>query len=138
MHQPLVVAVNGNGKQLFGADLTDNILVQFMNEFPRGGDTLEQLSGRTATPLLLIQNGSAQINALAADVHVFRTFDQRPDFAVIFAAKGAVRVALPLLALLPASKILTRWHYTSFGSHSPRQLRVLTSEKKSPTPPRSK
>jgi hypothetical protein len=74
--------VNRNCQDLFGVSLPDDVLVHFGNNFPRSWDFVKELFGGSAFALLLIQNGLAQLNTLAADVDLTRSFDQRANFAI--------------------------------------------------------
>ena len=38
VHQPLVMAVDGHGQDLLGALLADDVLVEVLDDLPRGGD----------------------------------------------------------------------------------------------------
>src|SRR5262249_43407613 len=55
----------------------------------------EQGLGAAAAPLLLVDDRLTQLDALAADIDVARTFDERADVAVALAAEGTVGVAVP-------------------------------------------
>ena len=49
-----------------------------------------------ATLTFLFQDRFAQIDAFAADIDVARSFDERPDFSMAFAAERAVRALFAL------------------------------------------
>ena len=116
MHQPLVVAVDGDGQQLLGAVLTDDVLIQFLHQFPGRRNSAEELFVSAAAAFFLVQDRRAQIDALTADIDVVRAFHQRTHFTVVFPAEGTICVPLSLHGFLAASKIFTRWHHSSFGS----------------------
>ena len=56
VHQPLVMAVNGDRQQLLGAGLANDVLVQLANDLAGRGDAVEELAGATASTSFLVQN----------------------------------------------------------------------------------
>ena len=92
VHQPLVMVVDGDGEYAFGLRLTDDVFVEVAGDFARRGHLVEQFARRPAAAALLVENRLAQLDALAADVNVVGTFNQRTDFAVTLAAKRTIGV----------------------------------------------
>src|SRR5262249_14999596 len=90
--EALVVVVDGDGEDLLCPVLADDVLVELLLEGPRGGDVGEEGLGPAAPALLLVDDGLAQLDALAADVDVAGPLDQRADLPVALAAERAVGV----------------------------------------------
>jgi hypothetical protein len=82
------------GQSAFGLNLPDNILIEMLDNFPGGGDFGEEFLGRASSPLFLVENGLAQLDAFAADVNISGTFDQRTDIPITFAAERAESIFL--------------------------------------------
>src|SRR5262249_2621239 len=80
---------------LLGALLADDVLVQLLLDGARRGDVREEGLGGAAAALLLVDDRLAQLDALAADVHVAGSLDERADLPVTLAAEGTVGVAVP-------------------------------------------
>ena len=74
--------------------LADDVLVQLGDDLPRRGDLAEQRLGGAAAAALLFEDRLAEIDALAADVDVAGSLDQRADVAIALAAEGAEGVLL--------------------------------------------
>ena len=95
MHQPLVVAVDGDGQHLLGVLLADDVLVEL-------GDDLAAAWGSCVNSCLLVprrraflvEDRLAELDALAADVDVAGSFDQRADVAIALAAERTEGVLL--------------------------------------------
>ena len=141
--QPLVMVMQGDGKDLLGPILADHVGVELVLDLPRGRDVGEQRLGHTATTPLLVEDRLAELDAFAADVDISGAFDQRADVAEALAAEGAIGVflraprgsrghassAVPLSTAPRATPrdVLTRWHAAPFhpkhGPRSPREFR---------------
>ena len=93
-HQPLVVAVDGHGQHLLGVLLADHVLVELGDDFARRGNLGEELLAGAAAAPLLLEDRLAKLDALAADVDVARSFDQRTDVAIALAAERTKGVLL--------------------------------------------
>src|SRR5262249_15126865 len=89
--QPLVVIVHGDGEDLLGPLLADDVLVELILDVAGRRDVREQGLGDSTAAFLLIDDRLAELDAFAADEYVARSFDQWTDVAIAFAAKGAVR-----------------------------------------------
>jgi hypothetical protein len=81
-HQSLVVAVHGDGQHPLGGFLADDVLVQLGNDLPRAGDLGKELLRRAPPLSLLVEDRLAELDALAADVDVAGSFDQRTNVPV--------------------------------------------------------
>ena len=71
-----------------------DVLVEAILDGPRGRDVRQRRPRAAAAALFLVDDGLAQLDALAADVHVVRPLDEGADVAVALAAKRAVGVAI--------------------------------------------
>ena len=92
--QPLVVVVHGDGQDLLGAFLADDVRVELVLDLARGGDVGEEGLGHPPALPLLVQDLLAELDAVAADVDVAGAFDERADVAIALAAERAVSVLL--------------------------------------------
>ena len=92
--QPLVVAVHRDGQHFLGVLLADDVFIELRNDFARAGNAREELLGSAAATTFLIENRLAQLDALAADVNVARSFDQRADIAIALATERTEGVFL--------------------------------------------
>src|SRR5690606_21596711 len=99
--------------------LTDNVLIQMGHDVSRRGDLVEELLAGAAPPPLLVQNGLAKLDALAANVNVARPFHERTDVPITLAAERTERV---LLCRAPAS---FRTRNVPTRGHVPYSLRRL-------------
>ena len=93
--EPLVVVVDGDGEDLLGPLLADDVLVELLLDRRAATGMLDDGGfGAAAALLLLVDDRLAELDALAADVDVAGPFDERADVAVALAAEGAVGVAV--------------------------------------------
>src|SRR5262249_36651351 len=92
--EALVVVVDRHGQNLLGALLADDVQVQLVLDGAGRRDVGQQRPGTAAAALRLLDDRLAQLDALAADVHVAGPFDERPDVAVALATEGAIGVAI--------------------------------------------
>ena len=67
----------------------------------------EQLLAGAAAPPLLLEDRLAQLDALAADVNVARSLDQRADVAIALAAERTKGVLLGGAAAAAASALMS-------------------------------
>jgi hypothetical protein len=81
------MAVNGDGQHLLGVFLADDVFVQVRENLARRGNSVEKLLARTAAAFFLVEDRLAQLDALAADVDVARTFYQGADVSIALSAK---------------------------------------------------
>src|SRR5262249_53168548 len=88
--QPLVMVVHGNREKLFRSVLANDILIELVLDRSWGGNVREESLGNTPAALLLVDDGLAKLDALAADVDVARPFDQGADIPIALATEGAV------------------------------------------------
>ena len=88
------MVVHGHGQDLLGPLLADHVLIELLLDGAGRRDMREQRLGRAAAPFFLVDDRLAQLDALAADIDVARSFDEGADVAIAFAAKGAVGVAV--------------------------------------------
>ena len=113
--QSLVMVVDGDGQDLLALRLADHVLVQLGHDVAGRRDLLEELLGRPATTLFLLEDRLAQVNALAADVDVAGTFDQRPHVPIALPAERTKRVLLRRTTAPSASaRISSSGHNHSF------------------------
>ena len=94
VHQPLVVVVHGDRQDLLGPLLADHVGVELFLDLARGRDVGEERLGHAPAPPLLVEDRLAELDALAANVDVARTFHQGTDVAVALAAERAIGVLL--------------------------------------------
>ncbi len=93
-HQPLVMAVDGDGQNFLGVLLADHVFVEMGDDFARRGNPREQLLAAAAAASFLVENRLAKLDAFAADVNVAGAFDQRADVAIALAAERTEGVLL--------------------------------------------
>src|SRR5208337_544177 len=137
VNEPFVVVVQGDGQNLLGPVLSDDIGVELVLDFARSRNISEERLGDTPAAPLLVEDRLAELDAFAADVDISGTFHQRADVTKAFATERAVgvflgaarcsrghaRPAVPLASTPRAtpSDVFTRWHATPF--HSKRGTR---------------
>ena len=92
--EPLVVAVDGDREHPLGVLLADHVLIEVADDLSGRRNGSEELLARAAPPLLLIQDRLAEVDALAADVDVARSLDQRAHVAVALATERTEGVLL--------------------------------------------
>jgi len=68
--QPLVVVVDGDREDFFGAVLVNYIGVELFLDLPRGRDVGEQGLGDSSTPPFLVEDRLAKLDAFAANIDV--------------------------------------------------------------------
>jgi len=113
--QAFVVVVDGHGEDLLGVVLADDVLVELAHDLARRRDLEERLAPGAAAAPLLIENGLAQIDALAADIDVARPFDQRSYVAIALSAEGTEGVFLSgSRAAASRVEVPSCWHASSF------------------------
>ena len=83
----LVVIVYCDREYSFGRALTDYILIKIRNDFARTGNLVEELLGFASATLFVVENVVAEVDALATDVDIARTFHQRSDVTVAFSTE---------------------------------------------------
>src|SRR5207253_6444133 len=105
--------MNGDGQDLLGHRLPDDVGVEVLDDLAGSGDFAEQLLRPAAAALLLVENRLAQLDALSADVNVARPFHQGADLAITFAAERTIRVFLAGRAAIPGGEVFTRRHQRS-------------------------
>ena len=94
--------MDGDGQDLLGPLLADDVLVQLVLDGAGRGDVGEEGLGGAAAALLLVDDRLAQLDAFAADVDIARPLDQGTDVAVALTAKGTVGIAIaPAVARRP-------------------------------------
>src|SRR5688500_4597460 len=86
--------MHGDGEDLLGPVLADDVQVQLLLDLPRGGDVGDQRLAGSPAALLVVDDRLAQLDTFAADVDVVGPFDQGADVAVALAAERAVGVAV--------------------------------------------
>jgi hypothetical protein len=86
--------MDGDAEDLFGVVLTDNVVIELRLDFAGRGNPRKKLLAGTSAAFLLVEDRLAKLDALAADVHIARPFDERPDIAITLAAKRTECVAL--------------------------------------------
>ena len=109
-HQSLVMAVHRDSQHALGRFLADDVLVELGDNLSRTGDLGEQLLARAAAFALLVENRLAQLDTLAADVDVARSFDQRTDVAIALATERTKRVLLGRPAASSSGHVSPSWH----------------------------
>ena len=109
--QPLVVVVDGDREHLLGAILADDVLIELGRRFRAAWESCVKSCLVVPRRLaLLLEDRLAELDALAADVHVARSFDQRADVAVALATERTEGVLLGSTASPSASDVPTRGH----------------------------
>src|SRR5262245_40224471 len=88
------MVVHRDGEDLLGALLADDVLVESIFDLARAGDSRRR-GAADAAAFLLIDDGLAEFDAIAADVHVAGALDERTDIAVALATERAKGVAVP-------------------------------------------
>jgi hypothetical protein len=95
-------------------------LIERLNELPRGGNLGEQLLAGSSAAAFLVEDRLAKIDALAADINVARSFDQRSDIAIALATERTKSVFLGgSAAAASGCEVTSCRHFPSFP-HSPR------------------
>src|SRR5437016_7557624 len=89
------MVVHGHRYNFFGALLADDVLVQFVFDDARAGNVREQRFRGAAAAFFLINDGLAELDALAADVHFAGPLDEGSNIAEALLAKRTVGVAIP-------------------------------------------
>ena len=113
--------MDGDGEDLLGAVLADDVLVEVFLDLARGRDVGEEVLGDAAAAAFLVEDRLAELDAFAANVDVARTLDERADVAVAFAAERAVGVLLG--ALLLVGGVCRRCHRACRRRHHHRHCR---------------
>jgi hypothetical protein len=109
------MVVNGDGEDLFGLALADDIPIKLGHDLAGRGDAVEERLGAAAAALLLVQDRLAQVDALATDVNVAGPLDERTYVAVALAAEGAEGVLFRgARATTPSAQIFSCGHVVSF------------------------
>ena len=104
------MAVHGDGEHALGLFLADHVLVELRHDLARRGDAREELLARAAAFAFLVEDRLAKLDALAADVDVARSFDQRADVAIALATERTERVLFGGSAAACAADIPARGH----------------------------
>ena len=87
----LVVVVDGDGEDLLGLLLADDVLAQVVEDLLRRRGALAGADLRLRRPRrLFIDDLAAQLDALVADVDGAGAGDQALDLVLVLAAEGAV------------------------------------------------
>src|SRR5829696_8397115 len=105
------MAVDGDRKHAFGRLLANDVFVKLGLDLAWSGDAGEELLARAAAFAFLVQDRLAKLDALATDVNVARSFDQRSDVSITFATERTERVLLGCAAAAcSAADVPARWH----------------------------
>ena len=94
VNEPLVVVVHGDGQNLLGPVLADDVGVELVLDFARSRNIGEERLGHAPAAPLLVEDRLAELDAFAADVDISGTFHQRADVAKALATERAVGVFL--------------------------------------------
>ena len=136
MRQTLVVIVDGHGEHALGAELADDVVVQHLADFCRGGHALGGLDHGGL--VLFADDVHAQFDAFIADEYG-RTGDQLTHFVLRLAAERAVKrvlggFAVRRLTLLISLSFQHAGHlwqgetdYSTRSAHFPRSSRKMTA-----------
>jgi hypothetical protein len=81
------VVVNGDGENLLGKVLADDVLIERSDQFTRRGNPVKEWFGRAAAALFLVEDRLTEFDALAADIYVARPFNEWPDVAIALSTK---------------------------------------------------
>ena len=84
------MAVDSGSESIHGLSLSPDDVFELCLDLLYGGHARTA----AASASFLFEDRLAQFDALAADVRVPGTFDQRTDVSVVLAAKRAVRIAV--------------------------------------------
>jgi hypothetical protein len=76
------MAVDGDGQDLLGVFLADDVFVELSDEFARRGNAVEELFARSPPASFLFQDRLTEFDAFAADVNVAGAFDQWADVPI--------------------------------------------------------
>ena len=93
--QPFVVILHGDRERQLGALLAGDVLVKLLLDGARRGNMAERRTGAAAFALFLVDDRLAKLHALAADIDIAGTLDERADVAETLSAEGAECVAVP-------------------------------------------
>src|SRR3954467_7942271 len=105
------MAVNGHRKNSLGRLLPNDVLIELLQNLAWRGDPRKELLTRAAALAFLVKDTLAKLDALAADVNVARSFDQRSDVPVTFATERTERILLGCAAAAcSAADVPARWH----------------------------
>jgi hypothetical protein len=101
----LVVVVDRHRENALGAVLTDDVAIEAVIEFSRGGYPHETLFHTGSGWLLLLDDLAAQLHALIADVDLIGSSDQAPDFFLALIAEGATVMHPPTSCRIHAAAL---------------------------------
>src|SRR5262249_15961997 len=131
---------------LLGSFLADHVKVELFLDLARRRNVGEKCLGHASPLPLLVEDLLAQLDTIAADVHVARPLHQGADIAIALAAEGAISILLWAARVARAhvataissppsgatsSDVLTRWHTFSLSSREvsdsmPRRPQAVT------------
>ena len=92
MEHALVVVVHGHGKDLLGAFLPDDVVIEAGLDLLRGEQVVRRFGGRLLG-ILFLYDGGAGRHARIADAHS-ALHDEATGFRAALAAEGAVHFLL--------------------------------------------
>src|SRR2546423_1563281 len=104
------MAVNGNGQHALGRFLANDVFVKLRKDLPRRGDARKELLARSASFAFLVEDALAKLDALAADVNVARSFNQRTDVSITLPTERTKGVLLGCAAAACAADFPARGH----------------------------
>ena len=117
-HEPLVVVVHRNCEHLLGLLLPDHVIVELRDNLAGGRNLVEEGPRRAPPALLLVENRLAKLNAFPTDVHIARSFDERSDIAVAFAAERTIGVLLASGGSVSGAEVFSGGHQCSRASNN--------------------
>ncbi|GIW04069.1 MAG: hypothetical protein KatS3mg059_0689 [Thermomicrobiales bacterium] len=85
---PLVMVVDSNGEDLLGAVLADDVLVELLVELAWGRDARQSRLRTRRLWLLFLDDLTAELDTLVADIHLVWAGNQPANFFLPFVAKG--------------------------------------------------
>lgn len=111
--RPLVVVVYGDGQAALGADLSNHIAIEVIDDFARRGDLVEEPLGLAPPFTFLVKDRTAKVDALATDVDVTGALGKRPTSLTTLPAKE--QLAFFCGRDLLAEVVLSGGHRVSFS-----------------------
>src|SRR4051794_27884685 len=105
------MTVNGDGKYALRGLLPNDVLIELRHDFAWRGDARKELLAGSASFAFLVEDALAKLDALAADVDVARSFNERTDVSIALTTERTERVFFSsAAAACSAADVPARWH----------------------------